>query len=89
MGSTCTMARSPSTSSTWPRRTVPSPSFSVTISANLGFCCPGGKRAEKVRGVQHSLERWHLSEGKKRHGIYLHFVHNNQRPAHSSHCSIL
>lgn len=35
---TCTTARSPSTSSTCPRRMLPSPSRRFTISAYLGFC---------------------------------------------------
>ncbi len=38
---TCTTARSPSTSSTCPRRTLPSPSRRSTISAYLGFCGAG------------------------------------------------
>ena len=35
---TCTTALEPSTSSTWPRLVVPSPSLRLTISAYLGFC---------------------------------------------------
>mmetsp|Transcript_12140 Transcript_12140/g.39921 ORF Transcript_12140/g.39921 Transcript_12140/m.39921 type:complete len:267 (+) Transcript_12140:696-1496(+) len=35
---TCTTARDPSTSSTCPRRTLPSPSLKFTISAYLGSC---------------------------------------------------
>ena len=34
---TCTTAREPATSSTWPERVSPLPSRSVTISANCGI----------------------------------------------------
>ena len=44
---TCTTARVPSTSSTWPRRRVPSPSLISTISAYFGFC---SHRMHRSRG---------------------------------------
>ena len=39
---TWTTARVPSTSSTWPRLNVPSPSLISTISAYIGFCAAIG-----------------------------------------------
>ena len=47
---TCTTARSPSTSSTCPRRTLPSPSRRLTISAYLGFCVGWGVGVGQRKG---------------------------------------
>lgn len=49
---TCTTARVPSTSSTWPRRRVPSPSLISTISAYFGFCSHRMHRGRGCKFVQ-------------------------------------
>ena len=62
---TCTTARSPSTSRTWPRRAVPSPSLMFTISAYWADC--EGRSGAGGKGRRGASERGsEEGEGGKR-----------------------
>jgi len=72
---TCTTALFPSTSSTCPRRAVPSPSLMLTISAYIGFCAAqqplvsrgasreGTKSAHQHKGAVHALTASTITRG--------------------------
>jgi hypothetical protein len=69
---TCTTAFDPITSSTWPRRLVPSGRIKLTMSANMGFC-KGTRGRRCTKGARRGLKR----QGPD---ARLNMVKNDKRP---------
>lgn len=92
---TCTTARVPSTSSTWPRRRVPSPSLISTISAYFGFCSHRmhrGRGCKFVQSISFATQRcwtWESAacnlQGSHREDIHRTTPSTSPSQAHASH----
>ncbi len=94
---TCTTARLPAISSTWPARTSPSPSVMFTISAYRGACTMGwGSRGRKGRGGAREARGWRTVTLLKNNHVasppalarragppHLHVVQNDQGAVHT------